>query len=56
MKFGDEKSEPIPSPAPQEENPFKAFVGVFPAFSSVEEINSFYRDLRDDDSGYSDGQ
>lgn len=30
-------------------NPFTAYLGAFPAFSSIEEINAFYRDLRDDE-------
>lgn len=32
-----------------ETNPFTAYLGAFPAFSSREEINAFYRDLREDD-------
>ena len=32
-----------------EENPFAAYVGILPAFSSLEEINAWIRDLRDDD-------
>jgi AbrB family looped-hinge helix DNA binding protein len=30
-------------------NPFARYIGVFPAFSSTEEVNAFYRDLREDD-------
>jgi len=36
-------------PVRVEENPFAAYVGILPAFSSLEEINAWIRDLRDDD-------
>ena len=49
MRTGPEQCEANPSPAPRDENPFKAFLGAFPAFSSREEINAWIRDLRDDD-------
>jgi AbrB family looped-hinge helix DNA binding protein len=36
-------------PARPEKNPFTAYLGALPAFSSLEEINAWVRDLRDDD-------
>jgi AbrB family looped-hinge helix DNA binding protein len=38
-------------PARAAKNPFAAFVGALPAFSTKEEINAWIRDLRDDDPG-----
>jgi cell division septation protein DedD len=49
MQTDPEQCEPNPCPTTQEENPFKAFLGAFPAFSSREEINAWIRDLRDDE-------
>lgn len=42
----------VVQPALPEENPFVEFVGMLPAFSGVEEIVGYYRDLRDDDVPY----
>jgi antitoxin PrlF len=55
LKAGDrvdfvyEDGRTVLRPAPTEENPFKAYLGALPAFSSLEEINAWIRDLRDDD-------
>jgi AbrB family looped-hinge helix DNA binding protein len=55
LKTGDrvafvyEDGRTVLRPEPQTTNPFTAYLGAFPAFSSLEEINAFYRDLRDDD-------
>jgi hypothetical protein len=38
-----------PSLAPKDENPFKAFLGVLPVFSTREEVNARIQDLREDD-------
>jgi hypothetical protein len=38
-------------PVSRDENPFVAYVGALPAFSTVEEINAWIKDLREDDSG-----
>jgi len=39
----------VPIEARPATNPFTAYLGAFPAFSTREEINAYYRDLRDDD-------
>ena len=55
LKAGDrvdfvyEDGRTVLRPAQTEVNPFKAFLGALPAFSSLEEINAWIRDLRDDD-------
>ena len=35
----------------EEENPFLKYVGALPAFSSMEQINAWVRDMRDEDEG-----
>jgi AbrB family looped-hinge helix DNA binding protein len=37
-------------PARLKENPFTAYLGALPAFSSLDEINAWLRDLREDDA------
>jgi len=55
LKTGDrvdfvyEDGRTVLRPAQTGENPFKAYLGALPAFSSLEEINAWIRDLRDDD-------
>jgi AbrB family looped-hinge helix DNA binding protein len=49
VEFVYEDGRTVLRPARQETNPFAAFVGILPAFSSREEINAWIRDLRDDD-------
>jgi AbrB family looped-hinge helix DNA binding protein len=49
VEFVFEEERTILKPARDEENPFAEFVGILPAFSSIEEINAWIRDLRDDD-------
>ena len=49
VEFVFEDGRTVLRPARTEENPFLQFVGAFPAFKTREEINAFYRDLRDDD-------
>jgi len=29
-----------------DDNPFKAWIGMYPAFKSIEEINAYYSDIR----------
>jgi len=45
----EEDGRTIIKPAKMEKNPFTAYLGALPAFSSLEEINAWIRDLRDDD-------
>jgi AbrB family looped-hinge helix DNA binding protein len=49
VEFVYEDGRTVLRPARTETNPFTAYLGAFPAFSSREEVNAFYRDLRDDD-------
>ena len=49
VEFVFEDGRTVLRPVREEKNPFADFVGILPAFASVEEINAFYRDLRDDD-------
>jgi antitoxin PrlF len=49
VEFVFEEGKTVLRPSQQETNPFAAYIGALPAFSSREEINAFYRDLREDD-------
>ncbi len=49
VEFVFEDGRTVLRPARAEENPFTAYLGALPAFSSLEEINAWIRDLRDDD-------
>ncbi len=49
VEFVFEDGHTVLRPARAEKNPFAAFVGILPVFSSKEEINAWTRDLRDDD-------
>lgn len=54
VEFVQEDGRVVVRPAIPEENPFLEFVGILPAFNSVDEIVRYYRDLRDDDVPYPD--
>ena len=49
VEFVFEDMRTVLRPARVEENPFTAYLGALPAFSTLEEINKWIRDLRDDD-------
>jgi antitoxin PrlF len=49
VEFVYEEGRTVLRPAQAPENPFTAYLGALPAFSSLEEINAWVRDLRDDD-------
>jgi AbrB family looped-hinge helix DNA binding protein len=49
VEFVFEDGKTVLRPSRPATNPFTAYLGVLPAFSSVEEINAWVRDLRDDD-------
>jgi AbrB family looped-hinge helix DNA binding protein len=49
VEFVFEEGRTVLRPARTEKNPFTAYLGALPAFSSLEEINAWVRDLRDDD-------
>jgi AbrB family looped-hinge helix DNA binding protein len=49
VEFVFEDAKTFLRPKRPETNPFAAFVGTYPAFSSLEEILAWHRDLRDDD-------
>jgi AbrB family looped-hinge helix DNA binding protein len=49
VEFVFEEGRTVLRPAPVETNPFTAYIGALPAFSSLEEINAWVHDMRDDD-------
>ena len=49
VEFVYEDGRTVLRPARTEKNPFTAYLGAFPAFSSREEVIAYYRELRDDD-------
>ena len=49
VEFVFEAGRTVLRPVRPEKNPFSAYLGALPAFSSLEEINAWIRDLRDDD-------
>jgi AbrB family looped-hinge helix DNA binding protein len=50
VEFVFEKGHTVLRPSRVGKNPFAKYLGALPAFSSLEEINAWTRDLRDDDS------
>jgi AbrB family looped-hinge helix DNA binding protein len=50
VEFVFEEGRTVLRPARTEKNPFTAYLGALPAFSSLEEINSWVREMRDDNS------
>lgn len=51
VEFIFEEGRTFVRPAQPAGNPFEAYLGALPAFSSREQINAFIRDLRDDEAG-----
>jgi AbrB family looped-hinge helix DNA binding protein len=49
VEFVFEEGRTVLRPARPAENPFAAYVGVLPAFSSLEELLAWHRELREDD-------
>jgi antitoxin PrlF len=49
VEFSFEEGRTVLRPVRPTENPFTQFIGYLPAFSSLEEINAWVRDLREDD-------
>ena len=49
VEFVFEEGRTVLRPQAPATNPFTAFVGILPAFSSLDEILAWHRDLRDDD-------
>jgi len=49
VEFAFEDGRTVLRPAQTEENPFLAYLGAFPAFSSREEIIAWHRNLRGGD-------
>ena len=49
VEFVFEDGRTVLRPVRTDKNPFIAYLGAFPAFSSRDEINAFYSELRDDD-------
>jgi AbrB family looped-hinge helix DNA binding protein len=46
VEFVFEEGKTVLRPVRAEANPFAAYLGALPAFSSKEEINAWYRELR----------
>jgi AbrB family looped-hinge helix DNA binding protein len=51
VEFVFEDGRTVLRPARPDTNPFTAYLGALPAFSSQEEVNAWIRDLRDDEPG-----
>jgi antitoxin PrlF len=49
VEFVQEEGRTFLQPAQPERNPFEAYVGALPAFSSRKEINAWIRQMRGDD-------
>ena len=49
VEFLFEEGRTVLRPARTEKNPFTAYLGVLPAFSTLEEINAWVSEMRDDD-------
>ena len=49
LDFALEDGRTVLRPARKEKNPFEAYLGILPAFSSKEEINAWVREMRGDD-------
>uniref|UniRef100_A0A7V4XV35 AbrB/MazE/SpoVT family DNA-binding domain-containing protein n=1 Tax=Acidobacterium capsulatum TaxID=33075 RepID=A0A7V4XV35_9BACT len=49
VEFVVEDDKTVLKPVRDEENPFKAWVGAFPAFKNREEINAWISEMRDED-------
>ena len=49
VEFVFEDGRTVLRPARTEKNPFTAYFGALPAFSSLEEINAWVSEMRDDD-------
>jgi antitoxin PrlF len=49
VEFAFEDGRTVLRPARPGKNPFVEFVGILPAFSTKEEINTWIRELRDND-------
>jgi AbrB family looped-hinge helix DNA binding protein len=48
VEFVFEEGKTVLRPVRSEVNPFEAWVGAFPAFSTKEEINAWVREMRGD--------
>lgn len=49
VEFVLEEGRTVLRPAQAQRNPFEAYVGVLPAFSTRQEINAWIREMRGDD-------
>jgi antitoxin PrlF len=52
VEFVTEDTRTVLRPARAAENPFLKYVGAFPAFSSVRQINAWVRALRDEENAH----
>lgn len=49
VEFVIEDDKTVLRPVRSEENPFRQFLGAYPAFKSMKEINEWISDMRDED-------
>jgi AbrB family looped-hinge helix DNA binding protein len=49
VEFVVEKEKTVLRPVRAHKNPFDRYVGAYPAFKSVKEINAWVREMRDDE-------
>jgi AbrB family looped-hinge helix DNA binding protein len=49
VEFVIEDDKTILRPERSEENPFRQFLGAYPAFKNIEEINAWISEMRDED-------
>ena len=49
VDFAFDGNQTVVRPARSEENPFLKYVGAFPGFKNVEEVNAWVREMRDDE-------
>ena len=49
VEFAIDHGQTILRPARRRENPFSKYVGAYPAFKSLKEINDWVREMRDEE-------
>ncbi len=50
VEFVVKAEETVIRPARARDNPFDEYIGILPAFKSIDEINAWVRELRGDDA------
>jgi AbrB family looped-hinge helix DNA binding protein len=49
VEFIEEGGQFLIRPERDRKNPFEQYIGIFPGFKSVDEINAWVREMREDD-------